>query len=1069
MKTILLTLTVMLAVCGPASSQQRFVSFDSDIPANWQTNSDTPLARSSEHVKAGGYALLWKAANGNYLSASMLGIPSAEVGNATTGQAQLFFYVPQASEDTLLFQFLDETGAIRREAKMLLNFSGWREFHRSYYYDYGNSAGLPGFNLDEMRITFRPQHPASTCTVYLDEATIIGDNNVRIPGPHVWPDYAGFRKHVTNAPYLNVLENWKAGPDLPVITATAQELADLAVLRSRFLRPIPDTSAAAVAAAKNYVTACQISVNADGSLNGTGIPNIYQPATLVLLSTHVGALARAANKSDADATAKLLLFTRYLLSEGLAEGGRIVLQTNSYPNARTFPAGFLEALPFYPPALREEVLNMLKWSNEYSIIYGVTFTEGYSVDYLNIRIAFLFELALANTDNNVAVRDLKMVKRFLERNTVPGIGGRDGMKPDGVGYHHGSQHTSYMGAWGRWIEMADRLKGTVYRVNLASYENISTGFKYLLAGSSGGVLFAHAESGRNPFPAALPVSLAQFQQFVQIGGDIKNTTADPVMGAFYNAVTGTTTFPVPAVSADGFYQYNYGALGIQRKRSWVAVMRGFTSKIFGAEIYSAENRYGRYQSYGTLEVLYGGTLAATGYTLAGKGWDWNVMPGTTTVHFPDFLGLQPVRTTAMEFQNNNFAGSLSLGQNGIFGLNLDERANGNYSPSRLKAKKSVFAFDTLLVCLGSSINALNGLGNVATNLFQTINKTSIEDIYVNTTTPLSTHPYDQLFDTQTAGLWLLNAQTTGYYVPQGNGTVQVVRGLQSTPRETVANQSLPNSFESAYASKAWMNHGVNPVNAKYHFVAVPGTTPAAMQALAPQLAGGTVYSVLQQTDTMHIVKYHPAALTGYVFFKANTAVNTGHIKSVSSVCIVGIQENGDEITLSINSPDMNIQTTTAFDNYWRTQPRTVSLVLNGSWDVVENPSGAAITPQATTTTAVFTLEHGFAQTIRLKVPEAVQRAQTLAAASMKPGGERSFILFPNPASRQMETGFTASRSGSAYIRVFNMQGAAVLEKSITVSKGYNRHPIDVASLAPGSYVLVLEGAGLQERSLFIKQ
>ncbi|RPD42151.1 polysaccharide lyase family 8 super-sandwich domain-containing protein [Chitinophaga barathri] len=1074
MKTILLIAVVALTVCGQVKSQQRSVSFDSEIPVNWQTSSATPLSLSAEHVKGGGNALKWQAQNGDYISATGLAIPSSEVRNATTGQAQIFFYLPEATEDTLLFQFMDGSGVVQRQGKMLLNFKGWRDFHRSYYYDYNFGDTLTTFGLEEMRITYIPKNPANTCTLHIDEAVIIGDNNVRLPGPQVLPDYAHFRKHVTNAPYLNVLPNWVAGPDLPVVSATGPELADLAVLRTRFARGI-GTVAPTLTTVKNYVTACQISTNPDGTLNGRGLKNIYRIDSMVIWSTYISVLAKASKASDADAIAKLELFTKYLLDEGMAEGGRIIFQTNSYPNARTFPVGFLEALPYYTPAVRAQVLDMLKWNNEYSVIYGATFTEGYSVDFLNLRIIFLFELALANPDDDVAVRDVKMVKRYLERNTVPGIGGRDGMKPDGVGYHHGSQHTSYMAAWGRWIDMAEKLKGTVYRVDLASYENLSKGITYLLAGSSKGVLYAHAESGRNPFPAALPIDLGRFQKFVLIGGDIKGEPADQEMGAFYNSVTGTSTFDVSPKSADGFYQYNYGALGIQRKNNWTAVMRGFTSKIFGAEIYSLENRYGRYQSYGTLEVLYGGTSAATGYILAGKGWDWNVMPGTTTVHFPNYDSLQPKKTTAMEFQNNNFAGSLSLGQEGIFGLNLDEKANGNYGPSRLKAKKSVFAFDSIMICLGSSINAINNMGNVATNLFQAIDSTTNPAIYVNSTTPLSTQPYTQDFDTQPAGIWLLNAQTTGYYIPQGNGIVTVVRGQQSTPKENVANHNLPNSFATAYASKAWINHDLNPVNKKYHFVVAPGITPADMQALATQLAGGTLYSILKQTDTMHIVRYNPLALTGYVFFKATTAVNTGHVKSVSAVCVAGIRENGDTITVTVNSPDMNITTETAFNYYWKSNPRTVTLVLNGNWDVVENLSGASITHSATTATASFTLQHGFSQTIKLKVPDGARRAQAVAdstgiiAKQQEDGKEKRFTVFPNPASKNMDVEFTAVKAGMAHIRIFNMQGALMQSKQISFKQGLNRSPVDVSGLKAGSYVIVLTGTDIQERGIFIKQ
>lgn len=1074
MNKILLLVLMFLAGLSELRSQQRFVSFDSGIPANWQSNVPAALLSSTEHLKGGAGALKWTAQNGDYLRATALAIPDSEiVKTVASAAAQMFIYSEAVTNDTLLFQFLDENGMVHRQGRMLLNYKGWMEFHRSYYYDYTLNGSVPDtFGLSEMRITYKPANVTNSCVIYIDEATIIGNKDVRIPGPHVYPDYPYFRKNVTNAPYFDVLEKWKSGPDLPVVAATTTELADLQIVKTRLVKsPGTDTL---LTLAKNYVRSLNIHYNSDGSINGTGIRSIYHPDTLAKVSSYCGSLARAAS-GDADALSKLLLFTEYLLREGMAEGGRIVLQTNSYPNARNFPAGFLLALPYYSPAMQEEVVKMLKWSNEYPVLYGATFQEGYSVDYLNIKMPFLFELAVLDQDANTAVRDLKLVKRFLERNTAPGLGGRDGMKPDGVGYHHGSQHTSYMGAWLRWIDYAYHLRGTVYKMDLTAYENMSRGLTYLLAGSSKGVLYAHAESGRNPFPEKLPVTPDRFEKFVEIGGDIKGGAADPVMGGIYNDVTGVNKYPVPVHSLKGFHHYNYGALGIQRKNNWVAVMRGFTSKIFGAEIYSVENRYGRYQSYGTLEVLYGGTLDATGYILYGRGWDWNVMPGTTTVHFEGHGGLQPLKTTAMEFQNFNFAGALSLGQEGIFGINFSEKANGNYSPSRLKFRKTVFAFDSILVCLGSGIYAENGLGDVATNFFQAIHKTTNAPIYVNSPTAVTNADYDETISTATTALWLLNAQSTGYYIPAGNAVVHVVRGRQATPRESVANQNLPNSFDTAYASKAWMNHGKNPDKVKYHFVVVPGTTPQGMQTLAAQFATGTPYDILKQTDSLHVVRYNPASLTSYVFFTSNNNVNTGRVKSVSDVSMAGIRENGDTLTVTVNSPDMNITTQTAFNYYWLANPRLVSIVLNGNWDVVENPSNVSVTNQGATLTASFNLEHGFSKTIKLakhveelardSVPAVMSKLETAKEATDK---AKQFSIFPNPASSQIEIVFTAANAGTAVRKIMTMHGAILQSEKIQVNKGRNHASLNVSGLIPGTYILLLSGGTLQEKGIFVK-
>ncbi|QJB31525.1 T9SS type A sorting domain-containing protein [Chitinophaga oryzae] len=1074
MNKILLLVLMFLAGLSGLRSQQRFVSFDTGIPGNWQSNKPGALSSCTEHLKGGAGSLKWAAQNGDFIRATNLAIPDSEITKAASAAAQMFIYSQAITTDTLLFQFLDEEGVVKRQGRMLLNYKGWMEFHRSYYYDYPLTGSVPDtFALTEMKITYKPSNAANSCVVYIDEATIIGNTDVRIPGPHVYPDYPYFRKNVTNAPYLDVLENWKNGPDLPVVAATATELADLQTVKNRLIK-VPGTDTL-LNVAKNYVRSLNIHYNSDGSINGTGIRSIYHPDTLVKVSSYCGSLARAA-AGDADALSKLLLFTEYLLSEGMAEGGRIVFQTNSYTPARNFPLGFLLALPYYSPAMREEVIKMLKWSNEYAVLYGATFQEGYSVDFLNIKMPLLFDLAILEQDANTAVRDLKLLKRFLERNTVPGLGGRDGMKPDGVGYHHGSQHTSYMGAWLRWIDYAYYLKGTVYKISLSAYENLSKGLTYLLAGSSKGVLYAHAESGRNPFPDKLPVTPDRFEKFVEIGGDIKGGDADPVMGGIYNDVTGVNKYPVPVNSLKGFHQYNYGALGIQRKSNWVAVMRGFTSKIFGAEIYKTENRYGRYQSYGTLEVLYDGTLAATGYVLNGRGWDWNVMPGTTTVHFEGYGGLQPSRAgTAMEFQNFNFAGALSLGQDGIFGLNFSEKANGNYNPSRLVFRKTVFAFDSILVCLGSGITTQYGLGNVATNLFQAINKTTHAPIYVNSSAAVTNANYDETINTATTPLWLLNAQSTGYYIPAGNAPVRVVRTRQATPRESVTDQSLPNSFDTAYASKAWMNHGIMPNKASYHYVVVPGTTPQGMQTLAAEFATAMPYSILKQTDSLHVVRYNPSSLTSYVFFTSNNNVNIGYVKSVSAVSMAGLRESGDTLTVTVNSPDMNITTETAFNYYWLANPRTVSMVLNGNWDVQENPSNVSITSQGTTLTASFNLEHGFSKTIKLVKHIEEPARDSVAAMMSKPEAmkaaadkTRQFIIFPNPAGSQIEIVFMAASAGVAVQKIMTMQGTVLRSEKMQVNKGRNQASLNISGLTPGTYILQLTGGTVQERGVFVK-
>lgn len=965
--TILPFLLICLHLVSYA--QQRYVNFNGAIPSNWSTNSSTPLSLNNEHYKDGTQSLKWTAAKGNLLKAINLAIPQTEVASTSTGSAQIFIYSTEVSQDTLLFQFFDNDGTKRREGRMLLNFKGWREYHRSYYYDYNNGNTLTAFPLNQCIITYKPQSAGSIRSIYLDAVKFIGDSEIRTPGPHMALDYHHFKKNVVNSQYPNAFESWKNTPDISITPPNEDEVTGLQIIRSRFQTPIGTVSSANLKTAKDYVTYAAISRSPDNSLKGRGLLNLHDADTLALMSTYCGYLAKAyINNSDNDAGNKLLLFTEYLIDQGLAEGGRNALRTNYYNAARDFPLGFIDALKtgIYPQNLRNEVIKMLKWSHQFNIIYETDFLAGYNVDFLNLKSKALFDIALLQPDD-AAVRDIKCIKRFMERNTIPALGARDGMKPDGVGYHHQSHHVSYMTAWGVWIDLVQKLTGTVFRINQTAYNNMSLGIKSLFLATSKGTVFSQAESGRTPFQSSVPVSLANFRKLVEIGGDIKGTSADPDMAAFYNYITGTNTFSVTETSFDGFYSFNYGAMAVHRKKNWTAVIRGFTNKIFGSEIYVEDNRWGRYQSYGSLEFLYGGSLAASGYINIGNGWDWNVMPGTTTVHFPDFTGLRPSQATATEFQTGTFAGGLSLGDNGVFGMDFSQNAQSNYTTSNLKFKKSVFAFDDFLVCLGSNISTSNSLGNVATNLFQAITTNSNPAIYINSATPF-TGTYNSSLSTEASGIWILNSQKTGYYIPKGNGGVSIYRGSQSTPLES---SNEVNQTASANASKAWINHGTQPNNGNYQFVAVPDITPSNMQNMVSKFEDGSLYKVLMQTDAVHAVSYLPKKLTAYVFFKAQTDVNIGFVKSISNKALVGIRQglntttHTDSLIVTINCPDLNTQDKSSFDYYWLARPTTVTLTLNGDWSIAENPSLASIDTQNGLVTATFVLENGFSQTIKL--------------------------------------------------------------------------------------------------------
>ena len=77
----------------------------------------------------------------------------------------------------------------------------------------------------------------------------------------------------------------------------------------------------------------------------------------------------------------------------------------------------------------------------------------------------------------------------------------------------------------------------------------------------------------------------------------------------------------------------------------MVTLKGYNTDVWGAEIYTKDNRYGRYQSYGSVQIMGAPSRKASGYNE--NGWDWNRLPGTTTIHLPFELLNSPLPGTTM--------------------------------------------------------------------------------------------------------------------------------------------------------------------------------------------------------------------------------------------------------------------------------------------------------------------------------------------------------------------------------------------------------------------------------------
>ncbi len=1026
------------------------VSFNSSIPSNWSTSGTNTISLSNTHYKDGTNSLKWEATNNQVLTANNLGISATQTGSTANSTTHFFIYSEAESVDTLVIQFLDNLNAVRRTGKILLNFKGWRDYHRNFVTDYGQGNNLPGFTLSSVKFIFKKSGSGSK-NIWIDNLDWVGDIERRYPGPHLVLDASQFQV-TSSLAGGSPLDSWMNTPDISLITPNSTEISGINTIKARYNPTSPSITSAELAEANAYYNYCNIS-ETNNIIIGRGLLSVTDQDTLAKLANYCRVFARSGTTTS---LSRLMLFTKYIIDQGVAEGGRNVMATNSYTNARSFTDDFLLALPAYSGTLRTDVIKMLKWSNEYNKIYSNQFLVRNNMDFVHIKLERIIRLALSSSDNAEVARDLKSIERFMKLAMEPGDGGRDGIKPDGLGFHHQSKYFHYMYAYATWIDHAYNLRGTPFKISLEAYNYMLKAVKVMFLELNKGVVRANSTSGRFPFNQSAAVRTTDFRNLVTIGGDISNQPVEPEAAALYNYFYKTNFYAgVQPINLDGFHQFNYGPMGIKRTKNWVAIAKGLTDKMFGTEIYANANRYGRYQGYGALDILYE-TTSSTGYISGGDGWDWNVMPGTTSVHLSDYANLRPPsNSTRDEYQGESFAGALSAGNDGIFAMDFVQDAGGRYTNNNLTFRKSIFAFDSILVCLGSKINGSGG--NVATNLFQSIHSSTNPAIYINSLTPTTSNINSAL--STTGSNWMVNGQTTGFFIPAGNNQIQVFRGTQTTPINTT---NTPTNTASASASKAWINHSSTPNNASYQYVVVPGTTAAKMQALATSINLGDVYEVLANNLKYHAVKYKPNNTTAYSFFEGDPDVNTGYVEKVTNPCLITTKELKDTLILRIANPDLNTFNVSEPSVDWNAAPSNVSITLSNGLRFLESSSpfiGNTVSHNNTVDGVKldFVLNQGNYTEVKL--------FRDIVLSDLDPEALTDFEIYPNPASEQVIANYYSPSYKTVNIVMVNSIGVVCLKTNQLAKTGTNQIVINTQSLKPGLYVLSVDN---QKKKLMIK-
>lgn len=962
----MLRLLLTLLTLSPLLSQN-LQTFEGERPlGECRASDNSSLQQSSEHTYNGERSLIWKPSGKKSFFEYILpqGItPGKEVFSVQ------FFNKKPLTQSRLHIQFLSQDNKILGQINLNLNFRGWRSIQRHYHDDFPTHISEA---ICKLRFTLSGDKAPSI--LGFDDLNLQATYNPR--HVHKEADSLDFEHIKSGNKYL--LNLYRHEPDIPLKSPMKQELIDLALIRDRYpLKPSPDVNK--LDSVRTFVHSLDIIRHNDGSIQRGKTSELPTSQDWMEWTRALEILAAASltNNEDKRLFKDLLHFS---LDKGMFYnmGG---LAYSDYTAARTIPRQWMNILPACDNEEKEEVLKVARWISEYGRVYTPDYRLHTNADYIYNVLVQLIPLATHQTDDKKSIRELKAFSRYLSRCTEPTPGGVGFIKEDGTGFHHQAHYNGYMYAYNSFCGILYALKGTTFKIDQKGYERFCNAILtlYLMATShsEGKNFTGNSLSGRHPLVGGtnIPFGKDGWNRLIEMLDDYKIPIEKSLFARSYPYFfPNDNKHHIPVYNRDGFYAFNYSPLGIYRYGSWIVVMRAPTTKFWGAEIYGRSNRFGRYQSHGTLEILYNNkSRSECGLPEIPGHWDWNMPPGSTTVHYDQWLDLMPNKNIHDRFDQyamtTNFSGALSGGDYGIYATNFDQGDNWGgprFQPTGLKFKKSYYAYKGMILCLGTDISTNPELPThlfAATNLFQSIQSEA------NKNNPLIlggktihygeniTIPKNQEYT------YILTPEHTGYIIFPNNESLYLTLDEQFTPMSDASDINNPGK---SIAAKAYLKHQTKSTSSHYAFLVIPDTSEAYLKEIQQSLNTPKLspFNIISANARHHIVSLEKEKILLYTLFEAQKELNTGVLLSTSSeMLLIEKKLPQGELEIIVNNPDLKPQNQEG--GYWKSTPTQSTIVLKGKWKAHSLPKAAKLNYEGENTRLNILLKEGNPLSVKL--------------------------------------------------------------------------------------------------------
>ena len=360
---------------------------------------------------------------------------------------------------------------------------------------------------------------------------------------------------------------------------------------------------------------------------------------------------------------------------------------------------------------------------------------------------------------------------------------------------------------------------------------------------------------------------------------------------------------VPArAPADGFLSKPWGGLALHRRAGWLASVKGWSQYVWDFEMHPSswatveENVFAQRISYGTLQIITGGSPAASGWTVH-DGWDWSRWPGTTVIGKKrEELYDSKTSWACRFFSAATFVGAVECGgRNGVFSMRLRE----HYYEPGFHALKSYFFFGNTVLCVGSNIESRDPEHPVETILFQCGMPESTTPVELNGAT-IRAASFEWSGE---AGrpVSVMDPVGNAYLIPDGRD-VRLRRG------EQISRDAWNRKETRGNYTTCWLDHGKQPRDLgndeglySYTILIQPGSGAIAAEQKHPS------FQILRRDHRAHIARHIPTCTTAGAVFESDWMIPEGPLRRTDTPILYSACEEADgRLRLSIADPDLRL-------------------------------------------------------------------------------------------------------------------------------------------------------------------